>query len=65
VEEAMSKNKTAGMSAAEKRAYYLSRLYIILPIISVLLLVLLWTTVAGKSDFPSPKDTWDRLIQLF
>jgi ABC-type nitrate/sulfonate/bicarbonate transport system permease component len=65
VEEAMSKNKTAGMSAAEKRAYYLSRLYIILPIISVLLLILLWTTVAGKSDFPSPKDTWDRLIQLF
>jgi len=61
----MSKKKTAGMSLAEKRAYYLSRLYIILPFISVSLLILLWTTVAGKSDFPSPKDTWDRLILLF
>lgn len=61
----MSRNRTAGMSAAEKRNYYLSRLYIILPIISLTLLILLWTTTAGKSDFPSPKDTWDRLMLLF
>ena len=61
----MSNNKTAGMSSAEKKAYYLSKLYILLPIISVSLLILLWTTVASNSDFPSPKDTWDRLILLF
>lgn len=61
----MSKNNTAVMSAAERKAYYLSRLYMILPVISVSLLFLLWTTVAGSSEFPSPKDTWDRLMLLF
>ena len=61
----MSKNKTAGMSAAERKTWYLSRLYIILPIISVSLLILLWTTTARNSEFPSPKDTWDRLMLLF
>jgi taurine transport system permease protein len=65
VEEAMSNNKTALMSAAERKAYSLSRLYKVLPIISVSLLILLWTTVAGTSEFPSPKDTLDRLILLF
>lgn len=61
----MSKDKTAIMSATERKAYYLSRLYMILPIISILLLILLWTTAAGSSDFPSPRETWDRLMQLF
>ncbi|KUO71574.1 MAG: taurine ABC transporter permease [Clostridia bacterium BRH_c25] len=61
----MINNKTAGMSAAERKAFYLSRLYMILPIISVSLLILLWTTVARNSEFPSPKDTFDRLILLF
>jgi taurine transport system permease protein len=65
VEKAMSNNKTLVMSESERKAYSLSRLYRILPIISVLLLILLWTTIAGKSEFPSPKDTWDRLILLF
>lgn len=61
----MNKNITAGMSEAEKKAYYLSRFYLFLPIVSVLLLVLLWTTVSGSSEFPSPKDTLDRLMLLF
>lgn len=61
----MSKAKTAVMSAAERNAYYLSRFYIILPIISFSLLILLWTNTARNSDFPSPKETWDRLILLF
>ncbi|MDF2523524.1 MAG: taurine transporter permease [Clostridiales bacterium] len=61
----MSKDNIAIMSAAEKKAYYLSRLYIILPVISFSLLILLWTTAAGSSEFPSPKETWDRLILLF
>ncbi|MHB1394331.1 MAG: ABC transporter permease [Clostridia bacterium] len=61
----MSKNITAGMSATERKDFYLSRLYMILPVISVSLLILLWTTVARNSEFPSPKDTFDRLILLF
>jgi ABC-type nitrate/sulfonate/bicarbonate transport system permease component len=65
VEEAMSRDNTAVMSASEKKAYHLSRLYMVLPVLSVLLLILLWTTAAGNSEFPSPKETWDRLIQLF
>lgn len=61
----MSMNKNAVMSEAEKKAYYFSRLYMILPVISVLLLILLWTTASNNSEFPSPKETWDRLILLF
>lgn len=61
----MSKNVTVTMSQAEKKAFYLNRLYMILPVISVALLIILWTSVAGRSDFPSPKDTYDRLILLF
>ncbi len=61
----MSKNKTASMSAAERKDFYLSRLYMILPVISISMLILLWTTVARNSEFPSPKDTVDRLILLF
>lgn len=61
----MSNNRTAGMSALERKAYNLRRLYNILPIISIGLLILLWTSVAKSSDFPSPKDTYDRLMLLF
>lgn len=61
----MIKNRTAVMSAAERKAYYLSRLYLILPIVSSSLLILIWTIAAGNSDFPSPKDVLDRLILLF
>ncbi|MFZ7131839.1 MAG: ABC transporter permease [Eubacteriales bacterium] len=61
----MSKNKIASMSAVERKEYYLSRLYIILPVISFALLILLWTTIARNSDFPSPKDTYDRLVLMF
>src|SRR5690554_4006078 len=61
----MSNSKTAGMSASERKAYNLRRLYNFLPIVSVGLLILLWTTVSGNSDFPSPKETYDRMILLF
>jgi ABC-type nitrate/sulfonate/bicarbonate transport system permease component len=61
----MSKNTTVSMSAAERKAFYFSRLYMILPVISILLLILLWMTAAHNSEFPSPKDTLDRLILLF
>ncbi len=61
----MSRVKTAAMSSSERKAYYLNRLYMILPVISVLLLLLLWTTASLNSDFPSPVETWNRLIELF
>ncbi len=61
----MSVNKTAVMSAAEKKAVYYGRLYLILPVISIFLLIVLWLTTSGSSDFPTPKETLDRLILLF
>lgn len=61
----MSENKTSIMSMAERKEKYLSRLYVILPVISVSLLILLWATVSRNSDFPSPKETLDRLLLLF
>lgn len=61
----MSNNKTAGMSEQERKAYNLKKLYNILPIVSIGLLIYLWTTVAKSSDFPSPKDVYDRLMLLF
>lgn len=61
----MSKIKTADMSAVERKDYYLNRVYMILPIISTSLLILLWITVARNSGFPSPQDTVDRLMLLF
>lgn len=63
----MSKDKTSAavMSLSERRAYYLNRLYMLLPVVSMILLILLWITTARSSDFPSPQETWDRLTQLF
>lgn len=57
--------KTTIMSAQEKREYFLNKIYMVLPIVSLFLLILLWIGVAQSSTFPSPKDTWDRLILLF
>jgi len=61
----MRKKNTAVMSAVEKREYYLNRIYMILPIISISLLLLLWMSTSKNSEFPSPKETWDRLMLLF
>ncbi|HHV38304.1 MAG TPA: ABC transporter permease [Tepidimicrobium sp.] len=61
----MIKDKMKNMNEEEKRRYRLERLYKILPVISIFLLILLWSTVAAKSDFPSPKETCDRLMLLF
>lgn len=61
----MSGNKLSSMSAAERKALRLGRLYMILPIVSIILLFLLWTFTSGKSEFPSPRETWDRMLFLF
>lgn len=61
----MSNNKSIVLSKAEQKALYLKRLYMVLPIISVVLLFLVWTYVSRGSEFPSPIDTYNRLILLF
>lgn len=61
----MSIDKTAVMSTAERKAYYRSLIYMILPVSSICLLIFLWILTARNSEFPSPQETWDRLIQLF
>lgn len=58
---------TIAMSEAERRDMWRRRLYMILPLISLSLLLLLWLHVSGddpNSRFPSPKATWDRFIQI-
>lgn len=57
--------KTIMLSKAEIQQRRLDKIYSILPIISVTLLILLWFYASRDSDFPSPKETWDRLILLF
>lgn len=52
------------MSATEKRDLNLKRMYRVLPVVSISLLIFLWMTVARSSDFPSPMDTWDRLMLM-
>lgn len=52
------------MSATEKRELSLKRMYRVLPVVSLSLLILLWMSVARSSDFPSPMDTWDRLMLM-
>lgn len=62
----MKRISTENLSAAEIREYRLKQLYKILPIVSVLLLVLLWLVAANSSgNFPSPIDVWERTIKLF
>lgn len=57
--------KTVGMSAAEIKEYRRGILYMILPVVSVILLILVWMLTSGSSDFPSPGQVWARLMQLF
>ncbi|HWQ59238.1 MAG TPA: ABC transporter permease [Clostridia bacterium] len=57
--------KTERMSAAELKQYRLKIVYIILPVVSVLLLIALWTSTSGTSDFPSPLQVWNRMILMF
>ncbi len=62
----MSTKERIYMSAAEKKALMMQRLYAVLPILAVVLLILLWISVAGSDEgqFPSPAATWDRFVLL-
>lgn len=60
------KNKTENMSVAEIKEYRLNIVYKVVPVISVLLLILLWLAASsGAGDFPSPAAVWDRTMRLF
>jgi ABC-type nitrate/sulfonate/bicarbonate transport system permease component len=65
MEKTMKRDKIDLMSEAEKKQYYTKMVYRTFPVISLSLLFILWTNVAKGSDFPSPKETYDRLILLF
>ncbi|MGI6740222.1 MAG: ABC transporter permease [Brevefilum sp.] len=64
MEEAVNK-KTIHLSEAEIRQRRIERVYMVLPIISISLLILLWISASKNSEFPSPRETLDRLILLF
>jgi len=61
----MQKNNVV-MSEAERKSFLLNKIYKILPIISVVLLILLWFIAAGaeNSNFPSPQEVFLRFITL-
>jgi ABC-type nitrate/sulfonate/bicarbonate transport system permease component len=54
------------MSAAERKALWMRRLYMTLPAISLSLLILLWVAASRgeKSQLPSPLAIWDRFLLL-
>ena len=54
------------MSEAEKRDLFWNRCYTVLPIISLSLLAFLWLKMAGGEGarFPSPIETWDRMLDI-
>ncbi len=61
----MSNNNAITMTAKERRAYYFDIFNKALSVVSILMLIMLWIVVSKDTDFPSPKETWDRLILLF
>lgn len=60
------RKKTIVLSKAEQTELTKKRICYILPIISILLLIFLWNFASGAegSNFPSPKDIWDRFILI-
>lgn len=62
----MMRSNAVVLSTAEKKQLRLRRLYAILPVVSVILLIVLWMAVAGNESarFPSPAQTWERFTAL-
>ena len=62
----MTKVSKENLSAMEIREDRMRVAYKILPVVSVVLLVLLWLFAANiGGTFPSPVEVWDRTVQLF
>ena len=62
----MSKEKQVVLSEAERKEKRLHIIYKILPVVSVVLLIVLWIGVSGgeNSAFPSPADVYQRLLKF-
>lgn len=60
----MSKNIV--MSEAERKERLRKQIYTVLPVVSLILLIILWFVAAGSegSTFPSPTAVWDRFLLL-
>lgn len=58
----MTENRYELIALREKRR---KKLYILLPILSLSLFILLWIYASSRSEFPSPADVYARLMQLF
>lgn len=66
MEKKMSSNREIVLSESEKRAQLIKRLYMFLPVLSLTMLVLLWSWAARgeNAQFPSPSAIWTRFIAL-
>lgn len=64
--EKMTKHKNVVQSEAERKEQMWKRVYLVLPVISVVLLILFWfaASSAQNSNFPSPGEIWDRYLLL-
>jgi len=63
----MSNNKSDVINSNEDRKSFTvsaNLTNVIIPVISILVLILLWIIIASSADFPSPKDVWDRIVFL-
>lgn len=54
------------LSESEKREIRMNRIYTALPILSILLLIVIWVIVSkgDNAGFPSPMETWERFMKL-
>ena len=64
--EKMKKHTNIVQSEAEKKEQIRKRIYLVLPVISVVLLILFWfaASSAENSNFPSPGAIWSRYLLL-
>lgn len=62
----MMKDKSIILSTAEKKTLRLTRMYKVLPLVSLLLLILAWVLASAgvDSQFPSPASIWNRFIMI-
>lgn len=64
--EKTMRTKNLVLSEYDKKEIKRNRIYKILPVVSVILLIVvwLWASSSANSQFPSPVATWDRLVLL-
>lgn len=58
--------KNIVMSEAERKELRIKRIYSVLPVLSILLLIILWFAASNSegSTFPSPTAVWERFVLL-